>query len=91
MAISVDPPPTSAELAKKLGVTFPLLSDEQRAVTRAYGVEDAENGVSWPSIFVVDRNGKVAWRSVAQTYKVRAAPAQTLQALDALPAASSSR
>ena len=91
MAISVDPPATSAELAKKLGVTFALLSDEQRAVTRAYGVEDAENGVSWPSIFVVDRDGKVAWRSVAQTYKVRAAPGQIQQALDALPAASSSR
>jgi len=72
-------------------VTFALLSDEQRAVTRAYGVEDAENGVSWPSIFVVGRDGKVAWRSVAQTYKVRTAPAQILQELDALPAASSSR
>ena len=43
MAVSVDPPPASAELANKLGVTFPLVSDEQRAVTRAYGVEDAEN------------------------------------------------
>ncbi len=85
MAISVDPPQTSAGLAKKLGVTFPLLSDEQRAVTRAYGVEDAENAISWPSLFVVGRDGTISWRSVAPTYKVRAAPAQILQALDGRP------
>jgi hypothetical protein len=52
---------------------------------RAYVVEDAENRISWPSLFVVGRDGNVSWRSIAQTYKVRAAPAQILQALDALP------
>ena len=81
MAISVDPPATSAELAKKLGVTFPLLSDESRATIRAYGIEDAENGISWPAIFIVDKAGKVVWRSLAQTYKIRAMPAQILEAL----------
>ena len=66
-------------------MTFPVLSDEQRAATRAYGVEDAENRISWPSLFVVGRDGNVSWRSIAHTYKVRAAPAQILQSLDALP------
>jgi peroxiredoxin len=81
VAISVDPPATSAELAKKLGVTFPLLSDESRATIRAFGVEDVENGISWPAIFIVDKNGKIVWRSLAQTYKVRAMPGQILEAL----------
>jgi len=81
VAISVDPPATSAELAKKLGVTFPLLSDESLATIRAFGVEDMENGISWPAIFVVDKNGKILWRSLAQTYKIRAMPKQILEAL----------
>jgi peroxiredoxin len=81
VAISVDLPPTSAELAKKLGVTFPLLSDEGRATIRAFGIEDAENGISWPAIFIVDATGKVVWRSLAQTYKIRAMPGQILAAL----------
>jgi peroxiredoxin len=81
VAISVDPPATSAELAKKLGLTFPLLSDESRATIRAFGLEDAENGISWPAIFVVDAAGRIAWRSLAQTYKIRAMPGQVLGAL----------
>ncbi len=81
MAISVDSPATSAELAKKLGVTFPLLSDESRATIRAFGVEDVENGISWPAIFIVDKNRKIVWRSLAQTYKIRAMSRQILEAL----------
>lgn len=81
VAISVDPPATSAELAKKLGLAFPLLSDESRSTIRAFGVEDVENGISWPAIFVVDKRGKIVWRSLAQTYKIRALPADILEAL----------
>jgi len=81
VAISVDSPATSAELAKKLGVTFPLLSDESRATIRAFGVEDVENGISWPAIFIVDKNRKIVWRSLAQTYKIRAMSRQILEAL----------
>jgi peroxiredoxin len=62
-------------------VTFPLLSDEDRATIRAYGVEDAENGISWPAIFIVDKGGKIVWRSLAQNYKIRAMPGQILEAL----------
>jgi len=81
VAISVDSPATPAELAKKLGVTFPLLSDESRATIRAFGVQDLENDISWPAIFIVDKTGKILWRSLAQTYKIRAMPKQILEAL----------
>jgi hypothetical protein len=40
-----------------------------------------ENGISWPAIFIVDKQGKIRWRSLAQTYKVRAMPGQILDAL----------
>jgi hypothetical protein len=40
-----------------------------------------ENGISWPAIFVVDKTGKILWRSLAQTYKVRAMLKEILEAL----------
>jgi len=75
----------SAALSEELGLGFPLLADDDHATIRAYGVEDGQNGVAWPSIYVVARDGTVAWRSHAETYKVREAPVAILAALDALP------
>ena len=85
MAISVDPPAKSKELQQKLSVTFPLLSDESLATGRAYGVEDKENAITWPSLYLVAPDGKIAWRNLSQTYKVRAGPADLLKAIEALP------
>jgi len=79
----VDPPDRSKALAEKLGVKFPLLSDRKREVICAYGVEDQENGIAWPAIFIVGRDGKVRWRSLAETFKVRPTSEVVLEALDA--------
>lgn len=40
-----------------------------------------ENGISWPAVFIADKQGKIRWRSLAQTYKVRAMSGQILDAL----------
>ncbi len=80
----MDPPELSHALAERLGVTFPLLSDEDLSAIRAYGVEDAENGVAWPAIFIVGRDGRVAWRSLAETYRERTASRVVLEALDGI-------
>ena len=79
----MDPLERSKALAEKLGVKFPLLSDPKREAIRAYGVEDQENGIAWPAIFIVGRDGKVRWRSLAETYKVRPTSEVVLEALDA--------
>ncbi len=50
-------------------------------VIRAYGVEDAENRIAWPVIFIVGKDGHVKWRSLAETYPVRPAPEIVLEAL----------
>ena len=81
----MDPPGRSKALAEKLGITFPLLSDVNRAVIRAYGVEDEENAIAWPAIFIVGQNGNVRWRSLAETFKVRPTSEVVLGALDAAP------
>ena len=76
---------TSRNLAGSLGVTFPIVADTQRKLIRGYGVLDAENDLAWPAIFVVGRDGRIAWRSLAESKSVRAGVDQILAALDHLP------
>ena len=59
-AVSVESPADSKALAEKLGLSFPVLSDPERRVIRGFGVQDRENGIAWPSIFVIAKDGKIA-------------------------------
>jgi peroxiredoxin len=77
----VDGPERSKALAERLGVRFPLLSDADLKAIRAYGVEDAENGVAWPAIFIVGADGRVRWRTLVETFRVRPAAEVVLEAL----------
>ena len=86
MAVSVDDASTSRSLAEALGLRFPLASDEQRKLIRKYGVLDEENDIAWPAIFVIGRDGKVAWRSLAESPSKRAGVDDILAALDRLVA-----
>jgi peroxiredoxin len=75
VAISVDAPAVSAELARKAGYTFPILSDRDAAVIRRYDLlhKGAGGGdVARPAEFLVDRNGVVRWRNLSEDYRVRA-------------------
>lgn len=83
----MDPAGDTAALAEKLGLTYRLISDPELAAIRAWGVEDEENGIAWPAIFVVGKDGKIAWRSLSETYKVRPEPSEILEALGPGPAA----
>jgi len=49
--------------------------------TAGTGDRSSENGISWPAIFIVDKDGKILWRSLAQTDKIRAMLGQILEAL----------
>ena len=82
MAVSVDEPKDSAELATKLGLTYPLLSDPNQIAIRAFGVADESTGVAWPTVFVVGRDGKVAARLFTESYKKRTTTSDVLAALD---------
>lgn len=57
--ISIDAPPSNTEFAKKIGVTFPLLSDMKRDVSKAYGILNDQNFFANRTTFVVDREGKI--------------------------------
>jgi len=65
VAISADSGSTSRALAARLKIPFPLLSDPQLRTIRAYGVREGGHENAVPAVFVVRRDGKVAWRKIA--------------------------
>ncbi len=61
LGISVDSPFANKRFAEDLGVTYPLLSDFQRTVSRLYGVLDEERGVARRTTFVLDKEGIIRY------------------------------
>lgn len=67
LGISVDPQPAKTAWAKELGVaSFDLLSDNYPYgdVARKYGVFREPDGISERAVFVVDKDGRIAWSKV---------------------------
>jgi peroxiredoxin len=63
IGISVDGPWCHKAYAENRKLRFPLLSDfePKGAVSRAYGVYDAKWGTSQRALFVIDKDGVIAW------------------------------
>jgi peroxiredoxin len=82
-AISVDGPAESKEFAEKISadgkghVSFPILSDPGHRVIDAYGIRDPDyngqkfEGIPHPSVYIIDKDGRVAWTKIEQEYKER--------------------
>ena len=66
LAISVDSGPVHAKWAAEQGYTFPLLADfwPHGAVARDYGVFNEDIGLAVRGTFIVDKDGKVAYKVV---------------------------
>jgi peroxiredoxin len=87
LGISVDAQPAKAAWAKTLGpISYDLLSDfhPHGEVAEKYGVYRAKDGISERAVFVVDRNGRIAW---AKVYPIPELPnnQEVLEALQRLP------
>ena len=79
----------SAKLITAKGFTFPILADTERAVIRAYGVEDVTNEIAWPSIVVVESaptGPRFAWTWYADEFRNRIPATEVVAAIRALPA-----
>jgi len=61
LAASVDSGWTQKAFAKELGVKFPILSDFGRKAVPLYGALYEDKGFAKRSVFVIDKNGKVAY------------------------------
>jgi peroxiredoxin len=77
LGVSVDAQPAKAAWAESLGsISFDLLSDfhPQGDVARQYGVFRDNDGISERAIFVVGKDGRIAW---ARTYGIPEQPNDT--------------
>ncbi len=65
LGVSVDSHWANEAFARSLGLSFPLLSDFKREAMRAYGVLLSEAGYSGRALFVIGRDGRIAYHEVA--------------------------
>jgi len=63
LGISVDSRHSHQAFAQHLGLEFPLLSDFDKSMTRAYGVL-REGGFAERALFVIDRDGVIRYTHV---------------------------
>src|SRR5450755_4749418 len=63
LGVSVDSVWSHKAYAEKMGIKYSLLADfhPKGAMSEKYGVYIGEKGISGRSIFIVDKQGKIAW------------------------------
>jgi peroxiredoxin len=63
LGVSVDSVWSHKAYAEKMGIKYSLLADFQPrgAMSEKYGVFLADKGITGRSIFIIDKQGKVAW------------------------------
>lgn len=77
----MDPPEDSRAFARDYGIGFPLLSDQDGAVSRAYvGVTSDHNTL--PGVTIIGRDGRIVFRQVASAKDDRMPAAELLATLD---------
>ena len=84
MAISVDTPQESRDLAQKAGYSFTFLSDQNTEAIRRYdlvhkGAGINGNDIARPAEFLVDSSGTVRWINLTENYWIRARPEEVLE------------
>jgi len=65
LGISVDSHYANEAFAKRLGLSFPLLSDFHHRASAAFGVLNTQRGHSGRALFVIDKQGRIAWKDVS--------------------------
>lgn len=89
VAISYDSPAVNKAATEKLGLTYPLLSDNGSKVIDAYGILNKEakgraQGIPHPAIFVVDTKGMIRGKLMREQYRDRPAVSEILAAAQGL-------
>jgi peroxiredoxin len=67
LGVSVDSHYANTAFAERLRLSYPLLSDFRREASAAYGVMIHEKGHSGRAVFVIDKQGRIAYRDVSPT------------------------
>ena len=92
----MDSPEVSQDFAKKISadgkgeIKFSILSDPEHKIIDEYGLRDPAYqgtkyfGIPHPTVYVIDKTGKVAWVKVEANYRERPANEEIRAALNAL-------
>ena len=64
IAVSADAPANGQKVATELHLTYPILSDVYRNFIKQYGVLHPTEGIARPSMFVVNKEGKITLKYV---------------------------
>ena len=82
LAISVDNLDAAGGLVQELGIPFPVLYDTSRVAPKAYMVYNLlDDKLAAPATFIIDSDGVIRWKYVAQTIGDRASTDQILAQL----------
>jgi peroxiredoxin len=84
VALSADIPTQATITASELRLTYPILSDSARTYIREYGVLHPQEGIARPSLFILNREGLLAWNYVGQAASDRPAIETVLEELRAI-------
>ena len=84
IAISADSPADGQKVASELNLTYPVLSDVYKNFIRQYGVLHPVEGIARPSMFVVNKDGKIVWNYVGSEASDRPPINTVLQQLEAV-------
>jgi peroxiredoxin len=84
IAISADAPGDGQKVAVELKLTYPILSDVYRNFIKQYGVLHPTENIARPSMFVVDKQGRIAWKYVGTDASDRPPITTVLQQLAAV-------
>jgi len=82
--ISVDSHYANEAFARQLRISFPLLSDFRRETSTAYGVLNPEKLYSGRAVFVIDKQGRIAYKEQSPAPGDVDQIPSVAQALDAL-------
>jgi len=81
LGISVDSHFANEAFAERLHLSFPLLSDFRHAASMAYGVMDQKALHSGRAVFVVDKQGRIAYKDVSPVFDRVPSNARIFEAL----------
>jgi peroxiredoxin len=79
IAIGADSPADGQKLALEMKLTFPILSDFYRSLIREYGVLHPTENLARPSMFLVNKEGRIVWKYVGMEASERPPTAMVLQ------------
>ncbi len=89
LAVSVDPPDKSAEIAEAYGLSYSVLSDPDLEVIDAYGVRHPDGGIEGhiarPATFIIGSDGRVAWYDLTENWRIRPRPEEIVARLSEVP------